>query len=146
MDGTPQYTQHSVAWPDPRVWPLHEDRALDTVSVSFAADGGGTYGEFKIALYGFRQPLRVSHAARFLVFCDGLDAFLDPRVQAAVAEIRAADDQTAEVVVAALERAGVVPSEYHRVGLKAREMFPAAEVITVDLLDRAWMELREVPT
>jgi hypothetical protein len=137
MEGTPTYTQRSVAFPDLKVWPSRRGEE-DDFTVSFEADGGGTYGEFVIEVYKFTQP-RDAWACRWCIFSDGMEAFRDERVQKVV-DLLHDGDQSPDGVRQALESGGFVPSNHHKRGMEARRRFPDAETITADMLYQVPLE------
>jgi hypothetical protein len=117
MQGIPTYTQHTVAFP---TLPLRE-HVVDDVSVSFAAKGGGTHGEFTVEWVGL-SSFGPHGAFRVKAFGDGLGALLDPRILGLMEALRKMDDEEQNEVSPArfiemLEAAGVRPSIYHLRGL-----------------------------
>jgi hypothetical protein len=112
--GIPTYTRYSVAFPDS---PLGRG-VKDSLSVSFAARGGGTHGEFSIDLHDLGSN---GDGIAIRCFTDGLTSLLDERVLDILQTLRvmeAADRvPTFDGVQSMLDAAGFVPSEYHLRGL-----------------------------
>ena len=117
-DGRFVYTQHSVAFPTIEPWP--GDRSvIDMVGVSNDHPGGGTMGEFHWRFYRFQKPVRDHVAVQVQVFGDGLDTFLDRRIQRVVKRWRdlpTPDAMSPAQLIAWLEAEHVVPSSHHRLG------------------------------
>jgi len=79
-DGTPTYIRLSRAWYAASSLQVHErDRMEEQFSLSLAAPGGGTYGEFMVSFYNLRgHANRVEPLSPHLeIFSDGLEVAFD---------------------------------------------------------------------
>jgi hypothetical protein len=111
------YTLRSVAFPT-----LSSPDGYDDISISFDSEGGGSSSEFVIVFHDFTKMSGSNQlATKFGVFEDGMEAFLDPRVQRAVRKIVDYYDaegkrngMTPAQVVEVLESEGIGPSKYMR--------------------------------
>lgn len=105
-EGTPQYTQATVAW-GPNVW-YPSRGVVDEVNVSFEADGGGVHGEFHFSIYQFGER---DVAVQIECFIESVEQLQDERIQAVIEGLR--EDESLENLLALLEQNGIQPSKYH---------------------------------
>lgn len=115
------YTQHTVAFPGMKVDPQydwHVDDVLVNDDESDAAEVKWTFMEFS----GDKTGVQLSS------FGDGLETLYDARVQHVIATWRLMEEPdtlTPDHLIAMLENAGAVASEYHEQGLRKREKVKA---------------------